>query len=186
MLSLILPDGRWKLLKALWLDGERGSVHSLAKRNSMSYSNAHAELERLERASLASADQVGNSRLFRANLDHPAARAVGELVRASAEAENQDRVQVSDDEILANLASHGAPLRIETVASNELDLEESVAQGLRLSHRLPIVARALPVLLARNRHRLDMTRIEGRAAELGEKRALGFFLQLCPRNSVVT
>ncbi len=47
-----------------------------------------------------------------------------------------------------------------------------------MSHCYPTLARAYPVLLARNRSRLNLERLRQRATELNEKQTLGFFLDL--------
>lgn len=177
MLSQLLPTGRWRLLKALWLDGASGSVRALAKQNGMSYSSTHAELKRLERASLARSRVVGNSLVFEADKDHPATPAIEELVRASAGARPAEK-RSQPLRTMANLASLGAPVRAETTPATDLVPEEAVAQGLRLTHCYPTLARAYPVLLARNRKRLNLERLKQLAAELNEKQTLGFFLEL--------
>lgn len=178
MLSGILPTARWRLLKALWLEGASGSVHALSKQNQMSYSSAHAELKRLERASLARSKVVGNSLVFEANRAHRVAAAVDALVRASADGQPPHEERYEPAQILANLASLGAPVRTETTPSADLAPEEAIAQGLRLTHHHPTLARAFPVLLARNRNRLNMELLRQRATALHEKQALGFFLEL--------
>lgn len=160
------------------MDGATGSVHALARLNRMSYSSAYAELKRLEQASLARSNVVGNSLVFEANTGHPEASSVHALVRASADQATTPAECLQPDRVLANLASLGAPLRTETAPAVDMDPEEAVARGLCLTHRHPTLARAYPVLLARNRDRLDMERLRQRATELGEKQALGFFLEL--------
>jgi hypothetical protein len=177
MLSDLMPDSRWKLLKALWLDSASGSVHALAKQNQLSYSSAHAELKRLERASFARSRAVGNSLVFEANRPQRAEHAIEELVRASAETESLEGGQLPL-QVMADLASLGAPVRAESAPASHVVPEETVAQGLRLTHRDPALARVYPVLLARNRDRLDLERLKQRASALKEQRTLGFFLEL--------
>lgn len=177
MFAGLLPTGRWKLLKALWRDGASGSVRTLANQNGMSYSNTHAELKRLERASLACSQVVGNALVFEANREHPATSAIEELVRTSADAQ-PGKEPPRPDQTMANLASLGAPVSTESTPDVDLDPEEAVAQGLRLTHLYPTLARAYPVLLARNRGRLNLERLKQIATELNEKQTLGFFLEL--------
>ncbi len=172
-----MPDSRWKLLKALWLDGASGSVHALATQYQLSYSSAHAELKRLERAAFARSRVVGNSLVFEANRPQRAAHAIDELVRASAEAEPPEG-RPRTLQLMADLASLGAPVRAETAPASHVVPEETVAQGLRLTHRDPTLARVYPVLLARNRDRLDLARLKHRARSLKEQQTLGFFLDL--------
>lgn len=177
LLTEILPLGRWKLLKALWADGLSASIQALARQNGMSYSSAHAELKRLEQAMLARSRVVGNSHVFEANKDHRMAGAVEELVRASADAQPTDEF-TQPAQIMANLASLGAPVQTETQPAADLVPEEAIAQGLRMTHRSPTLARAYPVLLARNRDRLNLDRLRQEATALNEKQTLGFFLEL--------
>ena len=81
-------------------------------------------------------------------------------------------------QVMADLASLGAPVRAETAPASHVVPEETVAQGLRLTHRDPTLARVYPVLLARNRDRLNLERLKHRACALKEKQTLGFFLDL--------
>lgn len=177
MLSELMPNSRWRLLKALWLDGAVDSVHALAKQNQMSYSTAHAELKRLERASFARSTVVGNSLVFEANKLQRAADAIAALVRASADTQPAEDLQ-RPLQVMADLASLGAPVRGETAPAADVDPEEAVAQGLRLTHSNPTLARVYPVLLARNRNRLKLERLRQRATAIKEKQTLGFFLDL--------
>lgn len=165
------------LLRALWSDGARGSVQALAKQNGMSYSSAHAELKRLERASLARSKVVGNSLVFEADKSHRVASAIEAFVRAS-EADPPVEERTPTLQVMANLASLGAPIRAEATPSAHLVPEDAIAEGLRLTHCYPTLARAYPVLLARNRDRLNLERLKQRATELNEKQTLGFLLEL--------
>jgi len=178
MLSRILPTGRWKLLRALWKEDATGSVRALARQNQLSYSSAHAELKRLERAGLVRSRAVGNSLIFEANRSHPVASAVDALVRASADPPPPQGEQYEPLRVMANLKALGAAVRDESTPTADMPPEEAVAQGLRLAHRDPALARSFPVLLARNRNRLNMEFLRQRASVLKEKQTLGFFLDL--------
>ena len=57
------------------------------------------------------------------------------------------------------------------------DLEARVVRAIEASHRDSALARMLPVLLWRMRHRLDLPRLVRRAGRQGEGPALGFFLE---------
>lgn len=177
MLSEILPTGRWKLIRALWLEGASGSVRALAQQTDLTYSTAHAELKRLERASLARSRVVGNSLVFEAAKDHPVAAAVETLVRASDDTQPTEE-RLEPQRVLANLASLGAPVHADTAPAADLEPEEAVVRGLRLTHRYPTLARAYPVLLARNRGRLNLERLKQRATAVNERQTLGFYLEL--------
>ena len=176
--SQLLPNGRWLLLRALWSDGAEGSVRSLARQNRLSYSSAHAELKRLEHAGLARSTLMGNSLVYRANRSHPDADAMDRLVRAATDRSPTPADDPEPAQVLAHLKALGAPVREATEPAVRLTPEEAVARGLRLAHNDPALARSFPVLLARNRGRLDMERLRQRATALGEKQSLGFFLDL--------
>ena len=178
LLTELLPTGRWCLLKALWLDGATDSVHALARQYQLSYSSAYAELKRLEKASLAESSVVGNSLVYRANRANPLADAVEVLVQASDSSGSDHQNGLPPLRVRANLLALGAPLRCETGPSDDMTPEDAVAQGLRLTHRDPTLARAFPVLLRRNRDRLNMDLLRQKATALNEKRTLGFFLEL--------
>lgn len=143
----------------------------------MSYSNAYSELKRLERASLARSEVVGNSLVFTAAGNHPLAGEIETLLRASDETE-PTKEGTDPGRVLATLASFGAPLSADADPDGSLTPEEAVAQGLRLVHGHPALARAYPVLLTRIRSRLNLERLRQRATELNEKQTLGFLLDL--------
>jgi hypothetical protein len=100
-----------------------------------------------------------------------------ELMRASAAAQPIEKRE-APRQTMADLAALGAPLRAEASPGTELVLEEVVAQGLRLTHGDPTLARAYPVLLSRNRERMNLAELAYRATALKEKQSLGFFLDL--------
>lgn len=166
------------MLRALWLDGARDSVHALARQYQMSYSSAYAELKRLERAALAQSSVVGNSLVYQANKDHPLADAVEALVHASDNTESIHEDYLPPLRVMENLLALGAPVRCEAAPATNMSPEDAVAHGLRLTHHDPTLVRAYPVLLWRNLHRLDMELLRKKATELNEKRTLGFFLEL--------
>lgn len=178
MLTELLPASRWSMLRALWADGATDSVHALAKKYQLSYSSAYTELKRLERASLAKSSVIGNSLVYQANKDNPLAKAVEELVRASSDSASANYDYVPPLRVMANLLALDAPLRSEISPTSDMTPEDAVAQGLRLTHNDPTLARAFPVLLWRNRNRLNMELITQKATALDEKRTLGFFLEL--------
>jgi hypothetical protein len=142
----------------------------------VSYSTAHAELRLLERASLARGRRVGNALIYEAARTQEIAGAVEALVRASAA--TSATADIEPGRIVATLAALGAPVHAAASPMDDLAPEEAIARGLRLTHADPALARAYPVLLARNRHRLNMERLKQRATELDQKPTLGFFLEL--------
>lgn len=85
-----------------------------------------------------------------------------------------------DDLKRAWLAHFGAPLYGESLVRGRRapDLERLVVGSLALARRDPTVARALPVLLWRQRAQLDLPKLRKLAQQRGRARALGFFLDL--------
>jgi hypothetical protein len=59
-----------------------------------------------------------------------------------------------------------------------LDKEETLAYALTLARRQPEVARVWPVVYARHRNELDHSTLARLAGRVGQKRALGFLLDL--------
>ena len=86
-----------------------------------------------------------------------------------------------DDEVRAWLAAAGAPLGSARPKNHPRDLEEALAEALVLSHRDATVARVLPLVLWRQRARLDLDRLVGQASRRDERSALGYFLELAGR-----
>src|SRR5439155_18464827 len=71
-----------------------------------------------------------------------------------------------------------APLGSPRTKTHLPDLEKILANGLVLSHRDPTVARVLPLVLWRQRDRMDLDRLIAQASRQGERSALGYFLEL--------
>jgi hypothetical protein len=83
-----------------------------------------------------------------------------------------------DDEVRGWLAAAGAPLGSAGPKTPAPDLEAALAEALVLSHRDATVARVLPLVLWRQRDRLDLTRLVGEASRRDERSTLGYFLEL--------
>jgi len=178
MFKELLPDSRWRLLRALWIDRSEGSIRELARLAEVSYCSAHSELKRLEQAGLACCEAVGNASIYRANRANPVAAELETVLGASQDAARQPHHAPDDEVLLAHLKKLGAPVLADSGPGDPMPAEEAVARGLCLTHRMPALARAFPVLLARNRARLDFARLRHRATALGEKQTLGFLLDL--------
>lgn len=84
----------------------------------------------------------------------------------------------SDEALFYNLRQHGAPLVRLGVSGDTLSLEETLGYALALSRRRADVARVWPVVLAKNRSKVNLVRLESLARYLGQERALGFFLSV--------
>ncbi len=86
-------------------------------------------------------------------------------------------MELTNDEVAANLTRFGAPL-FGDEAGGDLNLEEALALGVRLSRQSDPVARVWPVAFARNAHALDVQKLVSLATELGEKQACGYLLSV--------
>jgi hypothetical protein len=83
--------------------------------------------------------------------------------------------------VRARLASLGAPLGSPEARGPVPASEDVLAEALSLAHRDASVARVMPLLLWRERDRLDFERLARAASRLNEKHALGYFLELAGR-----
>jgi hypothetical protein len=130
------------------------------------------QVERLERAGLVIGVTTGPKRMLQANLDHPAARALRELVAAAPLAE-------ANDDLAARraLAAHGAPLA-GVVPDPRTGLEEAVLLGVAGVRRDPGFLRVLPVVVARHVANLDFERLRSLALARGLRAELGLVLDL--------
>jgi hypothetical protein len=169
---LVTSKARRRLLQLLWSQGEQGSASQFAKLARVGFASSYRELRAMQALGLAVSERKEGAEVYRANLSHPLADALRELVVAPARpAEDSDR------HLRGQLKALGAPLQ-ESEENPVGLLEEVVVRGVNLAHRDPDVARTLPVCLYRQRHTLQATQLHHFALQLGEKRSLGFFLEL--------
>jgi hypothetical protein len=115
--------------------------------------------------------------MYRADTDHPQVRLLREFAKASAETRSELRTR-DDDQVRSWLAAAGAPLSSPRPKTPPPDLEAALAEALALSHRDATVARVLPLVLWRQRSRLDLERLVHEASHRDERSALGYFLEL--------
>lgn len=175
---LVTSKARRRLLHILWVSGAEGSVRSLAAQVTMSFAAAHRELAAMRAAGLASSARVGGATVFRANRDHPLAGHLEALLRGGVDQLPTPDQDDADERVRSWLAALGAPLAVERVATEVPAVEEALAAGFDLAHRDPSVARALPVCIWRQRHRLDWHRLVAAARGHDEVQTLGFFTEL--------
>lgn len=164
--------GRREVWKALSSKGRALSVRELAQKAGVPYSNAHRELMRMKEAGLLRTEVVGKSLLCAWELKDPTVRRFAALLEAP------DRNKISDETIYGNLKSWGAGLAREAVSTQRLTIEQTLAYGAELARRDPDVAQVWPVVVARNREKIDLDRLSLLGKRLGQKRALGFLLGL--------
>jgi hypothetical protein len=176
LLDYLAPTrARREVWKALRAPGPELTVRGLALRAGLPYSNAHREVLRMREAGLLTTRAVGGSLLCSWNTRNPATRTLTALLDAS---ERGPAERPADDAVYGSLKSWGAGLAKGAPSSGSLPLEETLAYGVDLARRDPDVAETWPVVLAKNRARLDLGRLESLARRLGQKRALGFLLSL--------
>jgi hypothetical protein len=166
---------RRALLRVLRSRKRAWTVQQLAQAAEVSYSNAHGEVGSMSRLGLVQTEKLGHAVLCAWNADSKEARALEPLLRA---AEDEKGGLPGDDTLYWNLRQMGAPLASAGGKGSPLGKEETLAYALGLSRRHPEVARVWPVVYARHREELDHEMLARLAGRLGQKRALGFFLDL--------
>lgn len=139
----------------------------------MSFAAAHRELEAMRAAGLAVAERHGVATVYRANLAHPRADVLTDLLKPAPAAHGASEEQ----KLRGRLAALGAPLA-GPASETRHPPEEILADGLALAHHSPTVARVLPVAFWRQRDTLDYERLERAATLRDERQALGFYLEL--------
>jgi hypothetical protein len=178
MLDYLVPGrARRELFRLLWGQQASGSVSDLSRRAKVTFSAAHRELEAMRAAGLARAERTSTELVYRAEGDHPQARLLRELAKAPVQVTTAGRTDRAD-EVRGWLAAAGAPLGSRRSKTPAPELEEVLAEALVLSHRDATVARVLPLVLWRQRGRLDLERLVREASNRDERSALGYFLEL--------
>jgi hypothetical protein len=169
---------RRALLDLLWAQGSRGSVSDLARKAHASFPATHRELELMRDSGLASSERVGAALVYGANPSHPHASLVRRLVTEGMTPEGAPKGGRAE-KVRGWLAKAGAPLLLARRPSGHMPkLEEVLAEGLALAHHDAHVARVLPVLLWRQRERVDYELLAHAATRRNERQALGLFLEL--------
>jgi hypothetical protein len=176
---LVKGRARRELFRLLWGQDATGSISDLSRRAKVTFSAAHRELEAMRAAGLARAERSNAERVYRAETDHPQGRLLRQVAKAPGQVRT-DRPMNHDHEVRTALAAVGAPLGSPRTKTPP-PLEEALANALVLSHRDPTVARVLPLVLWRQRDRLDLDRLVAQASRRDERSALGYFLELAGR-----
>lgn len=170
---------RRELLRLLWAKEAAGSVSEFSRRAGVRYAAVHRELKAMRATGLAVCERTGRQIVYRANPRHPQAALVRELVR-DRDPQMDERLPEAAEKVRAWLRASGAPLWAPLLRRAP-PLEEVVAAGVALAHCDATVALVLPILLWRQRDRLDYDRLVREATRLDERQALGFFLELASR-----
>jgi len=171
---LVTSKARRRLLELLWGQGARGSVTELAKRAGVGFANAYRELHAMKRLGLAVSERKTGAESFRAGAGHPLAAALRALVAAPGAGTPDGEAEWTR----GRLRTLGAPLPAEPAELGGIPLEEVLVRGVALAHRDPAVARALPLCFWKSRDRINPQRLREAARSLGERQAVGFFLEL--------
>jgi hypothetical protein len=181
----VTSAARRELLRILWRDGAIGTVSELARLSGVAFASAYRELNAMKQVGLVSVERsAGASEIFRANRASPVAAAIETLVghatrRGAAGVAARKEAPPEDDELRRRLRTLGAPLLVDAAPARGAPPPELViAEGARLARRDATLARALPVVIWRQREHLDWDRLRHEGRRVGEKHALGFFVEL--------
>ena len=167
---------RRRLLSLLWGEEVRGSASQLADRAGVRFAGAYRELRDMLRYQLVDSVYEEGVQVYFANPDHPESDLLRRLV-ASRPPIAPPRGEAAD-KLRASLHGLGAPLSGPRADVLPQDREATLVAGVKLARRDPVVARALPLCLWRQRETLDPDALALAARQQGEKHALGFFLEL--------
>ena len=174
---LVKGRARRELFRLLWGQGVAGNVSDLSRLAKVSFSAAHRELGAMRAAGLARAERTSTELVYRAETNHRQAGLLRRLAKAPTEVETRGRAH-RDHDVRAWLAAAGAPLGSPQPKAPAPPLEDVLADALELSHRDATVARVLPLVLWRQRNRLNLDRLVRHASRRDERAALGYFLEL--------
>lgn len=172
MLDYLVPSrARREVLRTLCHAGRPLTIRELGRRAGVPYSGAHREVMQLKRFGYLRTERAGKSLLCSWDAGNPGVRQLSALLSAPGGGD-------SEESLYWNLKRWGAPLVRMAFASAKMSLEATLAVSLALARRDPDVAQVWPVVLAKNRDRVDLDLLEARARHLGQKRVLGYLLSL--------
>jgi hypothetical protein len=171
---LTTSHSRKLLLGLLWKEGKKGSVSYLARESCLGFSTTYEELKHMESAGLAHAVHVKATLVYQANLDYPKAHLLRELLADRSVPQEQP----NPEQILADLAALGAPLSAKLHSNSKSPPEKILTHALKVARYNPTVTRVLPLVFAKNKAFLNFDLLKELAIHSGDRRALGFFLDL--------
>lgn len=152
-----------------------GSVSELARHADLSARAVGREVDHLVTLGLVSVTTVGAARLVSADWENPACSLLAQLLQLK-----PFRAPESLEHVRESLAAFGAPLMgVERRA--HFSLEATILKALHAARRDGTLLRVLPVVLAKNRHRLDWRELTELARTGGLKAELGLLLDLTGR-----
>lgn len=173
---LVTSRTRRRLVELLW-SGGAGSTAELARRVGCNYATVHRELAAMEQLGLVTSQGDKGKRHYLARKEHPGYPLLEKLVESSRGPRPRADLSGADQDVRVRLRDAGAPLAVEGEAK-AVSLTQTIVDGAALAPRDPSVARTLPVLLWRNRTKLDWDELAAEARTRGERQRLGFFLDL--------
>jgi len=173
---LVTSTARRRLLELLWRHDAVGSASDLARRARVSFASAYRELKLMEEFGLVSVHVEDGRELYAAASAHPDAELMRRLVATRSSSYPPDDEAAATTRRRARALGAPLPVPAEPVADEER--EQVVVDAVRLSRRDATLARVLPVVLWRQRHRLDRKHLKELARRAHEKHALGFLVAL--------
>jgi hypothetical protein len=174
---LVTSSTRRRLLKLLWLDGVSGTVTELAGMAGVAFAGAYNELKAMANAGLANVDWSDGRKEFSANLEHPMAGLMRQLV-AQREVDKGSSPSKAKG-LRENLVALGLPVNARKVKPKSgTSLELLLAKAAVLAQEDASVARSLPVLFYKYREDLNFDSLKRESWKLGNKHHVGFFLEL--------
>ena len=174
---------RRKILKTLWTNQREGNIHELAQLVGVPYSHMYNELKEMYMAGLAHRHRSGNSLIYSANQHYSHAQLLRQLLTLDSlekpgEPKEHSVQHPEAQNILSHLQYFETPLTGEFSLSTSLTIEETIVKSLELARWYPPIARVLPVVIHRNRKKIDLNLLVMLANKNSQKKALGFFLEL--------
>lgn len=174
---LVTSATRRRLLTLLWLDGLRGSITEFADKAGVAFAGAYKELKAMADTGLANVEWSDGRKEFSANLKHPMAGLMRQLV-AEREGDRGSSPSKANG-LRENLAALGLPVNARKVKPEPgTTLESLLAKAAVLAQEDASVARSLPVLFYKYREELDFDALKHESWKLGNKHQVGFFLEL--------
>jgi hypothetical protein len=170
--ELLQCETRAGLLRSLLVERRPASVSELARRCRLSPRAVGREVEHLARLGLVHVTAVGPNHLVEADWENPACELLERLLTLETIPKS-----VSTQALRESLVAHGAPLvGVSPVAHHAL--EATLVQGLQAARKDGMLLRVLPVVLAKNRQRVDWVTLKEEARKSCLKAELGFVLEL--------
>ncbi|MFH1018592.1 MAG: winged helix-turn-helix domain-containing protein [Pseudomonadota bacterium] len=182
MLHELLTEPQRRLLEVLSDTNGPVSVLGLAQLTQVPYSTTHLTLRKLKKLGLVTSQPQSRRLDYDLNRTDAYARAFMELFLSGFPAQKRPDLasgkNVTDKDVLWNLAGLGAPLVVDEHPRKTLAPEQTFAFALDVAHRNPTAARALPVAFAKSLSRLNYPLLRYLSRERKQTRTLGFYLEL--------